>query len=110
VKLLLDQNLSPRLIQELSALYAESVHIRDIGLHRADDESVWSYAAEHAFTLVSKDSDFRQRSFLLGAPPKVIWIRRGNCSTDEILGLLRTHHAEILAFNEDSEATFLALG
>ncbi len=81
-------------------LYPDSVHVRDIGLHRADDESVWRYAAEHAC----------QRSFLLGPPPKVIWIRRGNCSTDEILGLLSTHHAEILAFNEDSEATFLALG
>ena len=77
MKLLLDQNLSSRLVQELSALYAESAHVRDIGLHRADDESVWRYAAEHALTL---------------------------------LGLLRTHHPEILAFNEDSEAAFLALG
>jgi predicted nuclease of predicted toxin-antitoxin system len=40
----------------------------------------------------------------------VIWIRHGNSSTDVILALLRVHQAAILAFNEDPEAAFLALG
>lgn len=110
MKLLLDQNLSPRLLQALSVLYTGSTHVRDVGLARADDESVWRYAAEHTFVLVTKDADFRQRSFLFGAPPKVIWVRHGNSSTDDILGLLRIHQAAILAFNEDPEAAFLALG
>ena len=70
MKLLLDQNLSPRLLLELSALYASSVHVREVGLERADDESVWRYAAEHALVIVTKDADFRQRSFLFGAPRK----------------------------------------
>ena len=110
MKLLLDQNLPPRLLLELSALYADSVHVREVGLERADDESVWRYAAEHAFVIVTKDADFRQRSFLFGAPPKVIWIRRGNSSTDDILSLLQMHHPAMVAFNEDPEAAFLALG
>jgi predicted nuclease of predicted toxin-antitoxin system len=110
VKLLLDQNLSPRLLQELSVLYAGSMHVRNVGLERADDESIWQYAAEHALVIVTKDADFRQRSFLFGTPPKVIWIRRGNSSTDDILGLLRVHQPAILAFNEDHDAAFLALG
>jgi len=60
--------------------------------------------------IVSKDADFHQRSFVRGAPPKVVWIRRGNCSTDEIAGLLRQFHGEMLAFEQDTEGTFLALG
>lgn len=60
--------------------------------------------------IVSKDADFHQRSFVLGAPPKVIWIQRGNCATEEIAALLREHHADVLAFVEDEAASFLALG
>jgi predicted nuclease of predicted toxin-antitoxin system len=106
----LDHNLSPRLLQALSVLYTGSTHVRDVGLVRADDESVWRYAAEDTFVTVTKETDFRQRSFLYGTPPKVIWIRHGNSSTDDILGLLRVHQPAILASNEDPEAAFLALG
>jgi predicted nuclease of predicted toxin-antitoxin system len=48
-------------------------------------------------------------SFVLGHPPKVIWIQRGNCSTGEIITLLRQHHADLLAFEQDETASFLAL-
>ena len=59
---------------------------------------------------MSKDADFHERSFVLGQPPKVVWIRRGNCSTDEVLALLRGEHEAIVLFEADSEAAFLALG
>ena len=81
---LFDQNLSPRLLAILAALYGGSTHVRNEGLEAADDDTVWEYAASHGFAIVSKDADFHQRSFLLGAPPKVIWIQRGNCGTEEI--------------------------
>ena len=110
MRLLLDQNLSPRLLTVLGDLYPGSTHVREVGLQAADDDTVWRYAAEHEFVIVSKDADFHERSFLLGHPPKVIWIRRGNCSTDEIVALLRDHHAEMLAFERDEEGSFLALG
>jgi predicted nuclease of predicted toxin-antitoxin system len=109
VRLLLDQNLSPLLVQALLPFYPGSTHVRDVGLHIADDEVVWTYAAQHGFVIVSKDADFHQRSFLLGAPPKVIWIRRGNCSTREIEALLLERHVDILAFEGDPDAAFLAL-
>ena len=64
----------------------------------------------HGFVLVSKDADFHQRSFVLGAPPKVIWNRLGNCRTDHIEALLRAHVQEVEAFSRDEEAAFLALG
>jgi predicted nuclease of predicted toxin-antitoxin system len=110
VRLLFDQNLSPRLLALLADLYGGSTHVRNEGLEAADDDAVWEYAARHGFAIVSKDADFHQRSFLLGAPPKVIWIQRGNCATEEIAVLLRDRHAEVLAFGEDQTASFLALG
>ena len=97
MKLLLDQNLSPRLARTLAAIYPDTTHVRDVGLQAADDDTVWAYAAEHGFVIVSKDADFHQRSFVLGPPPKVVWIRRGNCSTVEIEGIFRSHEADLLA-------------
>jgi predicted nuclease of predicted toxin-antitoxin system len=109
VRLLFDQNLSPRLVQALVDCYPGSIHVRDVGLQSSPDEAVWSYAAEHGLTIVSKDADFHQRSFLIGHPPKVVWIRRGNCSTSDIEALLRARRDDLAAFEHDSVKTFLAL-
>ena len=109
MKLLLDQNLSPRLADKLQALYPDSTHVRNVGIHDSPDQAVWLYAASHGFTIVSKDSDFHHWSFLRGAPPKVIWIKRGNCSTYEIERLLRERHLDVEAFGSDAESTFLIL-
>ncbi len=109
MKLLFDQNLSHRLVEALADLFPGSVHVRDIGLERAPDEVIWRYAAEQGLVITSKDSDFHQRSFLFGSPPKVVWIGRGNRSTAEIAGILRAHHANLLAFERDPEGAFLVL-
>jgi len=109
VKLLFDQNLSHRLMHSLADLFPDSRHVRAVGLGSADDEIVWRYAAAEGCMIVSKDSDFHQLSFLRGHPPKVVWIRRGNCSTDDIEELLRANAANLLAFDRDSEAAFLVL-
>ena len=110
MRLLFDQNLSPRLAALLADLYAGSVHVRERGLQSADDEVVWALARSDGFMIVSKDEDFHQRSLVIGHPPKVIWIRLGNCSTDEIADLLRRRFEEIQAFEDDGLASFLALG
>ncbi len=81
-----------------------------IGLESADDMVVWEYARDRNLMIVSKDADFRQLSFALGHPPKVIWIRRGNCSTSEIESILRERHNDLLAFYEDDAGAFFALG
>ena len=109
MKLLLDQNLSPRLTEALQDLFPASTHVRNEGLQNASDQAVWSHAASNGFVIVSKDSDFHHWSFLRGAPPKIIWIRTGNCTTDEIERLLLERHSDIEAFNSDTEASFLVL-
>ncbi len=109
MRLLFDQNLSPRLKWALNDICPETLHVRDVGLESAGDVEIWSYAREHGFVIVSKDSDFRQFSFTFGHPPKVAWIRRGNCSTSEIESILRDRYDEILAFYNDEYGAFLAL-
>jgi predicted nuclease of predicted toxin-antitoxin system len=96
-------------VERLAPLYPESSHVRMIGLKTADDESIWAFARDHGFAIVSKDSDFYQRSLLFGFPPKVIWIRRGNCRTDQIEQILREHHSEIERFQRDKRHAYLVL-
>jgi len=110
VKLLFDENLSPSLVSLLSSLFPESKHVREVGLATADDDRVWSYAYTHDFVIVSKDSDFHQRSFVKGPPPKVIWLRCGKGGTQKIADLLRSHHKGLEIFQKNSEAAFLELG
>ncbi len=109
MKLLLDENLSPRLAPALSDLYPGSVHLRDCGLRGVTDLEVWEYALANGFAIVSKDSDFAQRSFLLGSPPKVIWLRIGNCTTTRVDFVLRNAAPRIHAFLASGEESCLVL-
>lgn len=109
MKLLLDQNLSPRLVSRLADLYPESQHVSFLGLDQADDRAVWEYANQNDFIVVTRDSDFSELSILRGFPPKVVWIRRGNCSTRQIEEILRSHYQVIIQFNEDQNLGVLAL-
>lgn len=109
MKLLFDENLSPRLTSFLSTRFPGSVHVRDVGLARADDETIWTYAKDNGFAIVSKDSDFQQRSIISGFPPKVIWIQRGNCSTMDIVTIFRDYHSVLEGFEKDTADSFLGL-
>ena len=109
MKLLFDQNLSPRLPRLLADIYANSVHVRDVGLRDADDNLIWEYAKSHGFAIVSKDSDFQQRSLLYGSPPKFIWLRVGNCTVKATEDLLRKHSAAVHTFGLDKSKSHLML-
>lgn len=89
MKPLLDLNLSPRLVERLSDIYPDSAHVSEFGLSHAQDNMVSEHARDHGFFIVSKDVDFTEMSVVRGFPPKVIWVRRGNCSTREIERILR---------------------
>jgi len=109
MKLLLDQNLSPRLVRRLADLYPNSTHVTVVGLDRSLDKEVWNYARQHDYLIVTKDVDFSEFSLLQGFPPKVIWIRRGNCSTRDIEIILRENFNSIKAMNEDASSGILEL-
>lgn len=109
MKLLFDQNLSHRLVALLAAEFPDTQHVRNLGMAAASDPDVWAYAAQQGFAIASKDTDFQQRALLRGHPPKVVWVRLGNCSTDDVADLLRTHLTDLLVFEADPATSFLAL-
>jgi predicted nuclease of predicted toxin-antitoxin system len=109
VKLLFDQNLSHRLVTLLEDIFPDSEHVRNVGLKAADDLIVWEYAKANGFMVVSKDSDFHQRSLVLGHPPKVVWVRLGNCSTADVAALLRHYEETIKALADAAQVAFLSL-
>ncbi len=109
MKLLFDQNLSPRLTRLLGDLYPGSIHVREVGLREAEDSTIWEYAKQNNFVVISKDSDFQARSLLYGNPPKFIWLRAGNCSVRSIEELLRKYSVTIHTFALDPEKAHLIL-
>ncbi len=109
MKLLFDQNLSWRLPTILEDIFPESKHVREFGFKEAQDVEIWNYAKANDFTIVSKDTDFQQRSLLLGHPPKFVWLRVGNCSVATIENLLRKHSVSIHTFGLDEEKSMLIL-
>jgi predicted nuclease of predicted toxin-antitoxin system len=66
MKLLFDHNLSYRLVPTVASLYPGSMHVRDVEMTTADDEEIWSFARQQGLTIVSKDTDFYQRSIFFG--------------------------------------------
>lgn len=80
-----------------------------IGLDASDDRDIWDYAQRHNLIIVTKDSDYNELLTLRGFPPKVIWIRRGNCSTNDIEAILRTHAADIQTLTNNATLGILTL-
>lgn len=109
MKLLFDENLSPKLPSRLSDLFPNSLHVRDVGMKATIDPIVWDYAKDNDLMIVSKDADMHDLSLVLGNPPKVIWIRLGNCSTSQVENLLRREFSAIRSFFEDETLSLLAL-
>lgn len=109
MKLLFDENLSPKLVAMLVDVFPSSAHVHRVGLGSASDDAIWKHAREHGYTLVSKDSDFQEMSLLYGWPPKVVWLKRGNCSTQHIEIILRSRVAQIEALLNDPQTAVLLL-
>jgi predicted nuclease of predicted toxin-antitoxin system len=104
MKLLLDQNLPRSLLHELHHQFPESDHVGNLGLADASDTTIFDHARQHGFTILSKDSDFRQLSFLRGAPPKVVWLRVGNCTVAELRRTVRAYTEALRRFETAAES------
>ena len=107
--LLFDQNISPRLVDRLADIYPGSAHVFTLGLGNAMDIEIWQYAHDHDYMIVTKDADFSELGIVKGFPPKIIWIRRGNCSTQDIESILRENYSAVSALSEDLETGILAV-
>lgn len=98
VKLLLNENLSDRIIYQIRDLYPASEHIKTLSLIQSEDVMIWQYAKVNDFVIVSKDFDFHQRGILYGHPPKIIYLRVGNCPASKIVHILRDNYDMISQF------------
>ena len=98
MKLLLDENLSQRIIAYVTDIY-EAKHIKDFNLAQASDDTIWEFAKLNGYTIVSKDADFHQRSLVWGHPPKLIYLKVGNCKTAYIIKILINNHEIITQFD-----------
>ena len=110
MQLLFDEQLSEELSILLRDVFPDSLHVRQIGAGGAPDSTVWQLAKDRGCLLVTKDEDFHRLSILRGAPPKVVWLRLGNCTTEDVARLLRQHVVDLEAFTDQAEAAFLELG
>jgi predicted nuclease of predicted toxin-antitoxin system len=109
VKLLLDQNLSRKLVHALEPVFPETTHVIFARLDRATDSDIWHWARLRGFTIATKNTDMVDLCVLRGAPPKVLWLRVGNCATELILEVILRNQPRIASFEADSERVVLSL-
>ena len=110
MRLLFDEQLSEELVTAVRDLFPDSLHVRLLGKGGAADPIIWELARKYGCVLVTKDEDFHRLSVLRGAPPKVVWLRIGNCATADIARLLRDRVDELRRFEVQAEVTLLELG
>jgi predicted nuclease of predicted toxin-antitoxin system len=104
VKLLLDENLSWRMIKKLSPFFEEVVHASDLKIIQpADDISIWNYAKKNGFTILSKDDDFEKIVLLRKAPPKLIYLKTYNLDTNKLVDLILGNKDKLIQFVQSDE-------
>ena len=109
MKLLLDQNISRKLLPRLSKLHPDSSHVFVLRMHETDDSDLWHYARLHGYTLVTKDADMVDLCIVRGHPPKVLWLRLGNCTTAHVEEVMTRNETRIREFESDPTRTVLSL-
>ncbi len=109
MKLLFDENISFRILKKLNPDYENCIHQRNIGTTLKNDFEIWNYAKENDFTIVTFDEDFYEWMLLKGFPPKIIWLRCGNTSTDSIAKILNEKSSEIKDFHSNHEVGLIEL-
>ncbi len=109
MKLLVDENLAPSLPGDLADLFPGSIHVQSAGLGRTADSVIWDYARLHGFMFLTKDKDFGNLSLARGAPPKVVLLQTGNCSTERIAAIIPANAIRISEFDADARRGLLIL-
>jgi len=102
VKILLDQNISFRVIGLLTSAFEKVDQVKTLGLTDASDKEIWDYALLNDYTIVTFDSDFIEIATLRGTPPKIVWLRFGNSSNLKIANKLLLNADVIKTFIRDN--------
>lgn len=100
-KLLFDNNISYKVLKNIEDIFPNSSHVMHQKLDFATDLRVWQFAKQHHFTIITKDSDFNELAIYKGIPPKIIWLKTGNCKVAYIELLLKENQEIIKSFIEN---------
>ncbi len=103
MKLLFDQNISFRIVNNLKNLFPGSSQVRHLGLEDSSDIEIWNYAKTHNYAIVTFDADFFDFSIVKGVPPKIIWLRIGNTTTNNLIEILKEKSSSIQEFLSSKE-------
>lgn len=110
MKLLFAEQLAASLTRLLADLFPGSEHVSTLGMEGKPDEQIWKFAQVSGFTIVTKDKDFANLSVVWGSPPKVIFLRVGNCKVSDILILLQRHAIAISDFHQSQRSVLVLTG
>ena len=109
MKLLFDQNISFRIVGLIRSIFPASKQVQLVELNGAPDTSIWNFAKENEYAIVTFDADFYDLSVIKGFPPKIIWLRTGNATTREIANLIISRKEVIENFLKNEELACLQL-
>lgn len=109
MRLLLDENLSRRLIKQIEDLFPESIHVSSVDLLQVPDSVIWEFAKEKGFCILTADADFYEMAISLGPPPKVVWLRGCDYPSAVAGALIRSQAIRITEFLNDAERSVLVL-
>ncbi|MBL1208405.1 DUF5615 family PIN-like protein [Geminocystis sp. GBBB08] len=101
MRLLFDQNLSRKLVGRLADIFPNSTHVQFLEMTSANDNEIWELAKLSGFIIVTQDADFAEKSRLYDSPPKVIWLRGGNTTTNKVEFILRSRIEVIKELSEN---------
>ena len=96
MKLLLDENLSRRLVPFFVHDYPGTSQVSLLGMEQASDMDLWRYAKQENFVVVTRDADFQEIALVHGHPPSVIWLKTENPSKAVTLKLLLDYREHIV--------------
>ena len=109
MKLLLDENLSRKLVAALNPAFPGTSQVSFLGLERASDADIFTYARTSDYVIVTKDSDFAELSALHGIPPQILFLQIGNASNERIQALILARATEIANYFSANPAANLVL-
>ena len=95
MKFLVDAQLPPALARFLASLGEEAIHVLDVGLLDASDSAIWDFALKNDWVIITKDDDFQFRASVTPMPPRIIWVRVGNCSKKRLIEIFKEHWSTI---------------
>jgi predicted nuclease of predicted toxin-antitoxin system len=108
-KILIDNNLSHRLIGRLQNWLVEFDHVVNHDLDESEDTIIWAFAKKNDYVILTKDTDFHFLLTLYGAPPKVIRLNIGNASNKDIIAAIEKHKTLIEMFVRTDKTSLLEL-